>query len=660
MALLLFTAAFALLGHRISELFWHARAAAPLSREERIVSSATVASALVLAVTWSLALAGQLKFAWLLVAAVAALILGLVLPRRSPPAEEVVPETNRVVRLTIIAAVFVPMAAWLAFLLWRGYVTPPLSHDALVYHMPRAAMFVKTATYQDFHLPDDRVDALPANYELLLADIMILAHGDTVTEWLSTIYFLLLVIATAGMAKRWWGGGIHVYVVALLVCSAPVLLLQAAAIKNDLLVAFFAVAAFLFCGRWLSSREIPSALLTIIACVEAAGTKPNAAIVVIFLAPLFVVGVVRAIRDRKFGMREAALVVAVSILSATLAGGYFYFRIVVHPHADAAQHATGAVVPNGYGEWNYLWQVPLVMWLAPFSTDPFSAPAPWTGGRTWWWPYWDLHDSNFGVMISILVLLLPYALWRWRRYPGRTEMHERTAIVIAVFLMFAVTLPRKLPIYGQVSGYTRYFLFLAPVVVCAVVPPFFLLVQAARRAIAMQAITIALSALVFLDTAAGVVFQDKFTPLNRAIWAAEHPGKRGVPLYPPRAATVLDALAGPTDSVDMYCSWDAWVYPAMGATLQRDLHFINDLSGIRPDSQWVVIDARRNWGNPKFKDIADWPRYMGNAGPQPVETAMINTLAKDPRFEWVYIDLHNVQGVFHRKTDQRALPKMRL
>lgn len=650
MALLFFTAAFILLGHRISELFWHSRATAPLSRQERITSSATFTSAFLLAATWSLALAGRLEWHWLLGAAAIALIAALLLPRRSVTlAEEPEPPAAGPLRATILAAFFVPMACWIAFLFWRGYVTPALSHDALVYHLPRAAMFVKSARFEDFHFPDERVDAFPANYELLLADIMILGHDDTVTEWLSTIYFMLFLVAAAAMARRWWGRGRHLYVVVLVLCTAPVLLLQGAAIKNDLIVAYFAIVALLFTGRWLTSRELPSAVLAVIAGIIGVGTKPNGAVIALFVAPVLIAGAVQAMREKRFGVREAGVLIVVFAAGVTLLGGWFYLHLFAHKQEVAAHRVTSVVMQNGYGEWNYLWQVPLVMWLAPFSADNMSAPAPWTG-RTWWWPRWDVHDSNFGVLLSLLLLAVPWIIWTWRGQPDRTAARERLVIVIASFLAVAAALPRRVVIYGAVSSYPRYFLFIAVIIVCTVIPPFYSRLERLERTLLLQLLVIALSAAAFVRMAAAVARNDTFTPIGRAVWAAAHPGRRGVPLFPKRGGTVLDGIAGPGDSVDMYCGWDSWTYPVMGRTLQRDLHFINSPAEIRPGAQWVVIDQRRNWGNPAFRDISDWQTYMGHTGPQPEDTAFIETMLHDPGFERIYVDRRNAQAVFHRKS----------
>ena len=649
MALLVFTAVFAFLGHGLSELFWHSRATAPLSWQERVTSSATTASALILAVTWSLALAGRLTLAWLLGSCAVALIAALLVPRRSTPAEERPPASDPTIRTTILAIVFAPLAFWLAFLLFRGYVTPVLSHDALVYHLPRAAMFAKTAGYHDFHFPDDRVDALPANYELLLADIIIMGHGDTVTEWLSTLCFALLLIAAAAMAKRWWGGGRHVYAVVLTLCTAPLLLLQAGAVKNDLMVGYYVVAALLFTGRWLTSRELPSAVLAVIACTASIGTKPSALMIALALAPILIAGAIRARREQRFGIRQITALVLVAAASIALLGGFFYLHIFAHRQGSTAQGAANVAMQKGYGEWNYVWQVPAFMFLAPFSSDDKSAPAPWAHG-TWWSPRWDVHDSNFGAVISILFLMLPWVMWKGRGSPEPLLAAERTPLIIAAFLAVAATLPRRLAIYGAVSGYPRYFLFIAVVIVCAVIPPFYKLLERSTRPVLMTIGVLALTAMAFVDAAAGVVLYDTFTPLGRVLWAARHDGSRGVVLYTRRGPAVLDALAGPTDSVDVYCTWDAWIYPAMGPTYQRDLHFIHGLAEIRPQAQWVLVDAQLNWGNPNFTNIADWNRYMGHGGPQPVETAFIQAMGGDPRFEPVYVDLHGVQAVFHRRS----------
>src|SRR5690349_6912582 len=68
-----------------------------------------------------------------------------------------------------------PIGLWIIFILWRSTVVPPLSHDALAYHLPRAVLWIRQHAFFFIDLPvDARMRILPANYEMLLADTILL------------------------------------------------------------------------------------------------------------------------------------------------------------------------------------------------------------------------------------------------------------------------------------------------------------------------------------------------------------------------------------------------------------------------------------------------------------------------------------------------------
>jgi len=78
-------------------------------------------------------------------------------------------------RLTpFVLLIALPLIAWTGYILWRGAVLPPDSHDALAYHLPKAVLMMKAHGFEYFSAPDERISNLPANYELLLADVLIL------------------------------------------------------------------------------------------------------------------------------------------------------------------------------------------------------------------------------------------------------------------------------------------------------------------------------------------------------------------------------------------------------------------------------------------------------------------------------------------------------
>src|SRR3954451_19978057 len=126
-----------------------------------------------------------------------------------------------------VSLAMLPIALWIVFILWRGAIVPPLSHDALAYHLPKAVMIMQAHGYDTFRVADQRIVALPANYELLLADVLILSGTDRLTEWLGTFAYLAMLILTGAFAERWWRADRAAVAVSILaVAATPLLLLH--------------------------------------------------------------------------------------------------------------------------------------------------------------------------------------------------------------------------------------------------------------------------------------------------------------------------------------------------------------------------------------------------------------------------------------------------
>src|SRR2546430_13801311 len=142
---------------------------------ERVTAAAVAGLALWIAVNWVLALTHTLNRVTLSIAAFLFAIAALVAIWRSFS----IPRPN----FWTIAAL-IPMAIWICYVLWRGVILPPDNHDALAYHLPKAAFIAQTHGYDYFVTGDPRVTVLPANYELLLSDVLILTGTDHITEWL--------------------------------------------------------------------------------------------------------------------------------------------------------------------------------------------------------------------------------------------------------------------------------------------------------------------------------------------------------------------------------------------------------------------------------------------------------------------------------------------
>ncbi|HKO59209.1 MAG TPA: hypothetical protein VJ276_25305 [Thermoanaerobaculia bacterium] len=625
--------AFFFLGHELSTLMWRRFA---LSVWERITSGAVLGFAVWIGVTWSLAIGFHLTDRALMVAGAIAFLGAIACIRRLPR-----------ISLNITAAsiiVAIPLLAWTAYLLWRGYVAPPLAPDAFTYHLPRALMFARHHGYERFALPDTRVNGLPATYELLLSTFMLLQHSDTYTEWLSTAAYLLFLAATAALVRRWWGGGTHVAVAMLVVAAAPVVLLQGAAHKNDLLACWFFLAALVFLGRWLRDGELPAAVVSLIAIACSTGLKPHGAILGFLAVPLLIWGAYRHGRHPRRTHVVAVLLLA--IICVPLFGGWHY----LYPRLHATAGVPAAETPFFYGIWEHLWQVPVLMWLAPFSPWDEQVWIPWDS-EPWLWERYDQFASNFGWLVSLLFLALPLTMMLDRRGEhDREGVLERRVVTIVGLLLFASVLPTRFFPAGYVSSFPRYALYLAPLVAGWTIPP---LLRLLRRSDAPRAelLILVLAAAMFVATAIRIADRDKWAPLAVIRWAADHPGTRWLPTFPPRAAFYLDAVAGPDDAIDVHGGDDTWIYPMYGERFGRDVRFISDVSQIRPEAKWVVVDRAFNviWRDPRFTHIRQWHRFLGRGRATEEDWRIVRQLRDDPRFELRFLDERTVQAVFRRR-----------
>ena len=183
-----------------------------------------------------------------------------------------------------------PVVLWTSFAAWRGTILPPYNHDALAYHYPRAVLIMQARGYDFFDLPEPRATTWPANFELLVADFLVLLRSDHGTALLGAASYVGVVLFSALVALEWWGAGAHVAVVAALVASAPVAILHSGLEKNDLLSALFCIAALLWTARWYARGGVASAILATIALALAVGNKLNGGFVFIAAVPVLALG----------------------------------------------------------------------------------------------------------------------------------------------------------------------------------------------------------------------------------------------------------------------------------------------------------------------------------------------------------------------------------
>ncbi|HVR41674.1 MAG TPA: hypothetical protein VMU84_21435, partial [Thermoanaerobaculia bacterium] len=474
----------------------------------------------------------------------------------------------------------IPLALWIAFILWRGLILPPLSHDALAYHLPKAVLLERAGGYELFHAPDARIDRFPFNYELLLADVLILSGTDTYTEWIGTVSYVFFLLATAALAQRWWRSSANGIIAAILCTGgAPILLLHSGAHKNDLLVAWFSLCALMWGSRWIvEGGQIPL-LLTIMAVAFGIGTKTTVAAIAVALVPFMIWQLIRR--------RDVVFAGFAFLACFTLGGGVTlaanYLTLGDSSGVTSMTTTATKLTAIAYGDWNNFWQVPYLLLTVPFSRVLQGVWVPWDS-RYWYWPHYEIYFSHYGEWITILAVLVPFAIWRYRR-TGQTR--ERWIASCAALLAVIVMLPTQIRPLGFFGTFARYFCFIVPIVVCLVVPP--VIDEVATRSRRLVHVAMAVFLIIFTMQAVTCGVLDRFAPIEYVRWVAEHPGTRIIYFQPSRAGSVVDRLAGPHDTVAVDGAFDTWVYPAYGRNRTRPVVFLapgTTPDRIPPEAKW--------------------------------------------------------------------------
>ena len=611
---------------------------------ERIASAGLLSLALWIGSLWILGLTHLLTREVLLVRTLVGALLAITLHftgssrirsrTASPPAA---PGRDT---LLVIALAAVPIALWTIFAMWRGAVLPPLSHDALSYHLPKAVLFARAHAYVYLDQLFVAARQLPSNYELMLTDVILTTGSDRVTEWLSTFHYLLFIVAGIALVQRWWGVNVkRDAIVALLIAQIPVALLQSSAHKNDLLLAFLVIAALMWGARFSATGETPSAVLMILATALAVGTKPQAAFVAVALAP-FVLW--RLWRER--GWRRLLAFTAASAVALALLGGASYAIDLKHELASPEPREAGnAVTMFQFDDFANLWQAPYVLVAAPFSRDDLSLYVPWEA-HPWFWRRYEIYFSHLGVGLALALLALPLAVIRLRR----ERSTERVVASVVAFGAFVAMLPVVTIPHGlYLISLPRYALFIVPVALGWSVEAAF------RSRESLTRIGILVSAGLFVIYGIDCAVNDSFAPLRFAIWASENPGTRLVPFTPNRAPCMLDRIAGSHDKVAIDAGFGSWIYPAFGRDLTRPVQLLTGRGPltIDPDVRWVVIDRgyEAAWNRPGYRDLSQTSRVPARGPLTPQGQTLMRQALALPAFRPVMVNAPGGQAILVRR-----------
>ncbi len=663
MALAAFALFVAVAGAGFSEACWRRLEGAPPPALERLLSAGLLASGAAVAISWALALPHLLTSRLLLACGGAAALLGLLVWRGSaerpgagrPGAGSGFAVPGSFGR-AVVAAALLPPAAWLLFIAWRGWLLPPLTEDALIYHLPKALFLARAGGFEVFTATDIRISSFPANYELLLADVLLLSGSDRVTEWLATGAWIGFSLAGAAFAERWWGPGLHTLAAGLVAAGTRIALLQSGAHKHDIVAAFFCSCALLWTARWGAGGGRMPAGLAITALALAAGTKVPTGPLVLACALVAASSAVRRFRaGERPAKRDVAMVTALGVGAFLFLGGVAYLENAVRFGSPFGPNPAGVapVLAGRAGrEPGGLLVFPLLLFSAPFSGGD-SVTLPGTT-RVWWWPQDDLNLSHFGLLVSFLALALPFCALRYRKATGGdAKPRERHLAAVAAGLAFCAPALVKMPLPGSYAFCARYVVWVVPVIAAMTIAPVVReLCRASPREVRLGGILVLGIALFFAREAVRCAVHDSFAPFTYVREIARHPESRRPFRTPRRAAIVADELAGPDDVIAMDSGHDSWIYPAFGASLSRTVLFLG--SGpveIPPEARFVAVDRYANilWGHPALRRMSDADAYLAAGSPSEEDLRVFRALEADPRFELLFHDSDRNQAVFRRR-----------
>lgn len=487
----------------------------------------------------------------------------------------------------------------------RGLLRPPLSWDALMYHLVLAGTWLRDRNIAPVlgPIPVNYYGYVPANGSLWFWWWMAPSHSELYVNLASIPAWLLLALA-AGAVARELGARRHWPLASLLVALTPTVVRFAATEYVDLLLAAALLSGITFGLRWLRSAGWAEALLFGAGLGVACGTK------VLGVAYGLAAGGAAVLLARGNWSRRAAQVASIVAIVAPL-GGYFYLRNVAlgaDPLATACEHlATGPEfasdnsLPRANSVAGAFAEMAREGWLfEPFlgTTRPQSLelgvgpPAlllliaslglPWLVPRerrregwmaalvVWaailfWLTVPFARNRHVYANVRYLVPAIGVAFGASVAFAERRGVRERPLAIVTVALLAQ----GFLQLHAELPFQARVALALADLaVVLAVLIP--ALTQWARR----YAPKLALAGLVAALAAAPLLARFRIADRGRAL-ATEFTTHQTVARYFATGWAWLDAHAG-NDTVAVVHSPNNYLtYPEMGPRLERDARYVN-------------------------------------------------------------------------------------
>lgn len=207
----------------------------------------------------------------------------------------------------------------------RGLLRPPLSWDALMYHLLLTGTWLRDGNLAPVfgNIPVNYYGYVPANGSVWFWWWMAPSHSEFWVNLAALPHWLLLGLAVGGVARE-LGARRHWPLATFLVLMTPTVVRFAATQYVDLFVGSVLVAAALFVLRWLREPAWSHALLAGAGLGLAAGAKVLGVPYAVFLA-----GAAVLLGRGAWGRRVPQVVTALAV--AALLGSFFYVRNVMTP-----------------------------------------------------------------------------------------------------------------------------------------------------------------------------------------------------------------------------------------------------------------------------------------------------------------------------------------
>ena len=295
----------------------------------------------------------------------------------------------------LLAAASTVVVAAYFYVIVIGLLFPPATGDELLYHLPLALSFVQQADLQVPVLSGFWKANLwanyPANGSLLMAWIL-LSGSDRIVDMVQLPFVVFGAAAVFAIGRRLGQSRRHAAWSALLFASMPLVINQAKASMNDVILAFFVLASLYWIVAYQPGKAWRYGLLAGIPMGLAFGVKNSAAghlVLLAIVAASLELGRGSPWRLQRWSEICIRTVVALSCLA--LLGGYWYLRNYflmgsatyplgllseITPHADRFPKVISFLqvlfhdavrVPAGYNTYNvnYGIGVQTLAWVFP-------------------------------------------------------------------------------------------------------------------------------------------------------------------------------------------------------------------------------------------------------------------------------------------------------